>query len=473
MTSTARYLDYRTGIGPNGNTPVTVQQMDSSGQFQTVASNGLIPYFAYDLPTTNAGDQRLRQSEFRRPRREHDGSRPASIAGPYVNPTGIDANDLQLYSYSDDAATFTWGDSTLGRFNVTMSESSPFAQFTYTRGSDTNPLALLLRNNDIPGLNPDHQHRDLRSDRQRDPDHRLQPSPTRPAHGDAGGPGPERPGQGVLRDLPPLGLHDRREHVRVEHRRRDATLPNNPPQVPLFGVGANDILLSVPSQYGTAANPFHFVIASLPNTPRRTVAAFRNYAFNYITGSTNTLSFNPRPTRSGSTINVTTQNVDAQSTAAGALLEIYPLQYDNLDPNTYNLALSAPTHRPAVRGIVSHVVNRLRQHAAAARAGGPAPSGTVTIVHELLDGLRRQPVDPAGGGLRLHRPGDSPTATPEDMTQEIQLIDRPAGRTTTPTQVLTDNGQGNTYVWGQELQKLSTLIPVADQLGLTSERTCC
>ena len=66
-------------------------------------------------------------------------------------------------------------------------------------------------------------------------------------------------------------------------------------------------------------------------------------------------------------------------------------------------------------------------------------------------------------------PNDSPTATPADKSQEIQLIDSLLTNVNV-NQVLTVTGQGNTYVWGQELQKLSELIPVADQLGLTAER---
>ena len=273
LTSTARYLNYQTGIGPNGNTPVTVQEMDSSGQFQTVASNGLIPYFDYTLPTTtpatndfsspNFGDLGVSMMDL-----------GGSIAGPYNNPTGIDANDLQLWSYSDDAATVTWGDASLGHFDVTMSESSPFAQFTYTRGTDSDPLTLLLRNNDIPGLTS--------------PASTATYDPADNAILITGYAKPSTSGMKVVQDpnvlvevfyaiYLPSGFTI--NPSTFQSNCDGTTLPasgNTPPQVPLFGAGANNVLVSLPGQDGTAANPFHFVIASLPDPNETTIADFGN-----------------------------------------------------------------------------------------------------------------------------------------------------------------------------------------------------
>jgi hypothetical protein len=463
LTSTARYLDYRTGVGPNGNTPVTVQEMNASGQFQMVPSNGLIPYFDYDLPATlpatndfsspNFGDLGVSMMDLGTP----------SIAGPYVNPTGVDANDLQLWSYSDDAATVTWGDANLGHFNVTMSESSPFAQFTYTRGSDSNPLTLLLRNNDIPGLNP------LTSTATYDP--------TDNAILITGYSKPDTSGMKVVQDpnvlvkvfyaiYLPSGITI---NANTFQSNIDGTtyLPNNPtPQVPLFGAGANDVLVSLPSQDGTAANPFHFVIASLPNPSETTIAAFRNYAFNYITGSTNTFTFNPSTNQVGLTISVTTQNVDPQSTAMGALLEIYPLQYDNLSDTYNSLYLPDPSLPAGSYLTLSTDYGNTRLMAAPAVSNTDGTDTSSMSYSMTYDGSLS--ILPEGAFVSTD-PSDSPTVTPAELSQEVQLIQ---GLLTNynANALLTNNGQGNTYVWGQELQKLATLIPVADQLGLTSER---
>jgi hypothetical protein len=464
LTSTARYLDYRTGVGPNGSTPVTVQEMDSSGQFQTVPSNGLIPYFDYDLPTKTPGT-----NDFSSPNFGDLGvsmmDLGGSIAGPYSNPTGVDANDLQLWDYSDDAATVTWGNATLGNFQVTMSESSPFAQFTYTRGTDANPLTLLLRNNDIPGLNP------LTSTATYDP--------TTNSILITGYAKPDETGMNVVQDpnvlvkvfyaiYLPTGITI---NPSTYQSNIDGTtyLPNNPtPQVPLFGAGANDVLVSLPSQDGTAANPFHFVIASLPNPDEATIAAFRNYAFNYIAGSTNTLTFNPSTNQVGLTISVTTQNVDAQSTAMGALLEIFPIQYDNL-PNSYNsdyLTDSSPGLPSGTYLTLSTDFGNTRLMAAPtiSNAGGTDTS-SISYSMTYNGSLSLLPQ----GAFVSTDPNDSPTVTPDELSQEVQLIQ---GLLTNynANALLTNNGQGNTYVWGQELQKLATLIPVADQLGMTAER---
>ena len=385
LTSTARYLDYRTGFGPNGNTPVTVQQMDSSGQFQTVNSNGLIPYFAYDLPTTNAAT-----NDFSSPNSGDLGismmDLGGPISGPYVNPTGVDANDLQLYSYSDDAATMTWGDSNLGRFNVTMSETSPFSQFTYTRGSDTNPLTLLLRNNDISGLNP---IIDTATYDQADNAILItgysQPNP------------PGSTGMQVIQDpnvlvkvfyaiYLPTGFPVNSSTFVSNLDGGNALPNNNPPQVPLFGAGANDVLLSVPSNYGTAANPFHFVIAALPSPDA--VSEFRDYAFNYITGSTNTLSYNSSTNQVGLTVNVTTQNCRRRVDQAGCAPGDLSGSVRQPRPEYVQRALSDGPIQGCAGRHVSYVVNALRQYAAAARAHGHIERRRHDL-HKLLDGLRR------------------------------------------------------------------------------------
>ena len=166
----------------------------------------------------------------------------------------------------------------------------------------------------------------------------------------------------------------------------------------------------------------------------------------------------------GLTISVTTQNVDAQSTAMGALLEIFPLQYDNL-PDTYNsLYLTDPTLPAGSYLTLSTDFGNTRLMAAPA-VGNAGGTDTLTISYAMTyDGSLS--ILPQGAFVSTD-PGDSPTVTPAELQQEIQLIE---GLLTNynVNALLTNNGQGNTYVWGQELQKLLTLIPIADQLGLTS-----
>ncbi len=462
LTSTARYLNYQTGSGPNGDTPVTVQQMNASGQFVTAPSNGLIPYFDYDLPTStpatndfaspNFGDLGVSMMDL-----------GGSIAGPYNNPTGIDANDLQLYGYSDDAATFTWGSASLGHFDVTMGESSPFAQYTYTRGTDTDPLTLLLRNNDIPGLNP------------------ITSTATYDAANNAilitGYSKPDTSGMKVVQDpnvlvevfyaiYLPSGVTIDANTFQSNVNGTTYVPGNSPPQVPLFGAGANDVLVSLSGQDGTAANPFHFVIASLPDLNEATIADFHQYAFNYITGSTNTFSYNPATNQVGLSIAVTTQNVDAESTAMGALLEIFPLQYDNLNAGAYDPLYLTDSTLPAGSYLtLSTDFGNTRLMAAPAVSHGNG-TDTSTISYSMTyDGSLS--ILPQGAFVSTD-PGDAPTVTPAELEQEVQLIE---GLLTNynVNALLTNNGQGNTYVWGQELQKLATLIPIADQLGLTSQ----
>ncbi len=456
LSSTARYLDYRTGIGPNGNTPVVVQQMNASGQLQTVASNDLIPYYEYSLPASTPASNDFESDNRTDLAVSMLDLGGAPITGPYINPAGVDANDLQLYSYSDNAATFTWGDATLGHFAVTMSESSPFAQFTYTRGTDTNPLALLLRNTlNMMGttiVNTATYY------------------PSLNAIEITGYSQPTNAGMNIVQDSHvlvktfyavylPTGFTITDGSTVTSNTDSATPLPGTPPFVPLFGQGANDILVRVPSQDGTAANPFHFVIASLPNDTQATVAQFRNYAFNYITGSTDTFSYNSQTNQVGLTINVTTQNMDPQSSAMGALLEIYPLQYDNLDPNTYNSQyLPDPLLSGSYLTLATDFGNaRLLPAQAVANGNG---TNTTSISYSLTyDGSLS--ILPDGA----FNPNDQPTGNPADLQPLIQSL----LNNQYPNAILTNNGQGTTYVWGQELQKLTTLIPIAEQLGLTSD----
>jgi hypothetical protein len=453
LASTARYLDYRTGVGPNGNTPVVVQQMNASGQFQTVASNGLIPYYEYDLPTATPATNDFESDNRTDLAVSMLDLKGAPLAGPYNNPTGIDANDLQLFSYSDNAATFTWGDATLGNFDVTMSESSPFAQFTYMRGTDTNPLALLLRNsNDANNIDTATYY------------------PSLNAIVITGYSKPVNAGMAVVQDPKVLVKTFYAIYLPSGFTITPGTnvastldsanlLPGNPPYVPLFGVGANDIVVSIPGQYGTAANPFHFVVAALPNDTQATVAEFRNYAFNYITGSTDTLSLNAQTNQVGLTINVTTQNVDPQSTAMGALLQVYPLQYDNLDPNTYNPQyLPDPLLTGSYLTLATDFGNaRLLPAQAAANGDG---SDTTSITYSLTyDGSLS--ILPDGA----FDPGGQPTGD----RAALQVLIQNFLNNQYPNALLTVNGQGDSYVWGQELQKLTTLIPIAEQVGLTDD----
>jgi hypothetical protein len=453
LSSTARYLDYRTGIGPNGSTPVVVQQMDASGQLQTVNSNDLIPYYEYDLPTATPATNDFESDNRNDLAVSMLDLQGAPLAGPYNNPTGVDANNLQLFSYSDNAATFTWGDATLGHFNVTMSESSPFAQFTYTRGTDANPLALLLRNsNNVNNIDTATYY------------------PSLNAIVVTGYSHPTNAGMAVVQDpnvlvktfyaiYLPSGFTINPGTNVVSNLDSANALPGNPPYVPLFGIGANDILVNIPSNYGTNAQPFHFVIAALPNDTQATLAEFRNYAFNYITGSTNALSYNPQTNQVGLTINVTTRNVDPASTAMGALLEIYPLQYDNLDPNTYNSQyLPDPLLSGSYMTLATDFGNaRLLPAQAAANGDG---SDTTSISYSMTyDGSLS--ILPDGA----FNPGGQPTGDPAVLQPLIQAL----LTNQYPNAMLTNNGQGNSYVWGQELQKLTTLIPIAEQVGLTAD----
>ena len=222
------------------------------------------------------------------------------------------------------------------------------------------------------------------------------------------------------------------------------------------------------------ANPFHFVIASLPSPDA--IGAFRAYAFNYITGSTNTLSFNPSTSQVGLTINITTQNVDAESTQKGALLQVYPLQYDNFDQATTSALASLYLTDPSLAAnpslppadtyfTLSTSFGNTRLLRAATVSSGNTDTSTMSYSLAYDGSLSILPE----GAFVSSDQNDTPSATTDDVTQEKQLIDSLLENINV-NQVLTVTGQGNTYVWGQEFQKLTSLIPVADQLGLTSER---
>jgi hypothetical protein len=483
LTSQAKYLDYRPGSGPNA-TAVTIQQQNAAGKYVTVPANttdGLIPYFNYNdytVPKNSA------TNAFTVPNSADLGVSVMDLGvsdatKPFQNPTGIDGNSLELWNYSDDAATFNMGSSAIGNLQVTMSQASPFTQFSYVRGTDSNQLFLMLRNNDITGFNGKLLSSTATYDARDNAIIVTGYSP--PASGDTF--------MNVVQDpnvlvkvfyaiYLPTGVDGSKFVSTADGTKYGNDNPNLLTN-PLFGANANDIFLPIPAGFGTQAKPFNFVITALPNldglpngpqVAQSTIALFRQYAFNYITGSTNTPLFTAATSQAGMSFSVTTTNVDTASNPnSGALVTIYPLQYDNLKITTdgpqyvLNKNLGGKPYLT-----LSSIWGQLRLMVAPAKT--TATNGVATwSASYTLPYTGSLSILPQGAFVGDANGGDNALVDLEQFTAEVKLINDQLYDLDPNTQ-LTNNGQGDSYVWGQELQKLASLIPIAAQLGLASQQ---
>jgi hypothetical protein len=475
LQSTAEYLDYRPDRGnPNGGAAVTVEALDPSGTWQSVTTTGLIPYYSYSLPgnvvtSTNSysipNSPDLSVSVMDLSHKNPDGT--------FSDPTGVDAGNLQILQTSDYAATMGWGTAASGQFQVTMASGSPFAQFTFTPGTAvTDPQTLLIRNGGITGFSsepiqdtatvypdlnaieitayslPDTSGMKIITDPAADPtaNSNLKVKTFYAVYFPAGTP---------LATL--QSIADGMNY-----------LPNTKPIPvnPLFGQGADNILIDLPAGL-SATNPFHFLIAALPNDNATTMTTFQKYAFNYITGTQGNFAFDPATSQVTETLTETTQNVDPQSIPAdGTLLVTYANQYKFLDPDVpAGLFLPDPS-MPGTLLTMPSVYGTSRLLAAPTAAG---PGGTETTTMNLrLTYQGSLSILPPGAFVSTD-PQDKPSATPAELAQEIQNIESQL-TDINANQVYNLSGQGITYNWGQELNLLATLIPIADQLGQTAER---
>jgi hypothetical protein len=476
LESTAEYLDYRPNLGnPNGSQTVTVQELDQNGVWQNVQTNGLIPDYVYDLPasTTTA------TNSFSIPNSPDLSVTVMDLShqnanGTFQDPTGVDAGNLQVISTSDYASTLGWGNAQTGSFQVTMASGDPFAQFTLTPGNaTTDQQTLVIRNQDITGFTTEP----------------IQDTatvyPALNAIEITGYGQPNTSGMQVITDPATNPKANPNLKVKVFYAVYFPAgtplntlqsiadgldyLPATPTSLvtnPLFGQAANNILINLPSGV-SSVKPFQFVIAALPNDSASTVTQFQHYAFNYVTNTQGNFSYNPATNAVSLTLSATTKNVDPQSTAAdGTLFVTYPNQYKFLDPNTYNsLYLTDPNlpgsylEMPSLYG-----TSRFLAPPTIVNNDGTATSS----MSYSLPYQGSLSILPAGAFVSTSM-GDTPSATPAELNSEIQLIENQFVDLN-PTDYLQLNGEGNTYVWGQELNALATLIPIADQLGLSPQR---